>query len=776
MKADFTLLSWAVSLILLVANPLASSADDGHCEGEVVFSLYCPDDVTVSCDAELWDLSTYGNATYHDYTGWHDAGYPVEHWNLNSCNAGTITRTWTVEDYNWNIHTCTQTITVAGGSTAFDYHSINWPDDIELEGCNPPTHPSQLPTESSWPTYDYAECTSIAVSYEDHVYTVNNACRKIIREWKVMDWCQYQPGYGWGNGGMWTYNQKIKIIGGEVPEITCQEEVLASSYNCVDAWVDVDPVYVDGDACGDHYTVTNNSPYADSNGADISGRYPIGTTMVKYTVQYGCGKRKQCTTKVVVEDKKGPTVYCYGEITIALMPVDEDGDGIAEDGMAEIWAKDLDKGSFPNCNGHSLTFSFSPDVLDMSKTFTCDNVGDNEVRMYVTDYHGRQTYCIVNVKVQNNGANIPDCEPVIIDEEDDDDEDDQGGGSDSTYMFSVGGAVMNALTEEPFMAASVELRDMAPIVEYATVTDTTLIPVIDSFINHSGAVLWYTVYDSVFTTSTDTLLTYPVYNESVADDGHYLFEAVADSTDTFELTVKAEAETAYEGIDRNDLNYLLAVILGDEELQSAQETIAADVNHDGKINFDDLKVLLDYLAAEGDHELSTEWLIINDKTLADEDLSMETAEQPMAVDINGVDQMDHNYTAIKIGDLVREPAALTNQATIHDVVAVLQQAESVEDISIELRSLTANSITQSLAVNPNPFVDRISFDYMDNVAGTVTIEVMDVTGRILKVLTLQTVKGANQIPMELSELNYKGMVIYKLTDGATNHTGKLLRI
>ena len=771
MKAVFYSLKWALCLSFLMYMPYLSVANDGNCEDDVVFSIYCPDDVTVSCDAELWDLSVYGNATYHDYTGWHDAGYPTEHWNLNSCNAGTITRTWTVEDYNWNIHTCSQTITVSGGSTAFNYYSINWPDDIELAGCNPPTHPSQLPTDSSWPTYDYAECTNIGVSYEDHVYTVNNACRKIIREWKVMDWCQYQPGHGWGNGGMWTYNQKIKIIGGEVPEITCQEEVLANSYNCTDAWVDVDPVYVDGDACGDHYTVTNNSPYADSNGGDISGRYPIGTTMVKYTVQYGCGKRKQCTTKVVVKDKKGPTVYCYGEITIALMPVDEDHDGIPEDGMAEIWAKDLDKGSTANCNGHSLTFSFSPDVMDMSKTFTCENVGDNEVRMYVTDYYGRQSYCIVNVRVQNNGANIPDCEPTVVDEDDDDGTYD----TDSTYMFSIGGTVMASLYDQPFMAASLELTNMEEKLEYITISDTTLTSVVDSFINHSGATLWYTVYDTTITTTTDTLLSYETTVAAVLDDGHFMFESIADSTAAFELEVTTTIDEPFNGVDRNDLEFLLAVILGDKELETIAARMAADINKDQKVNFDDLKIMLDYLASGTDQVLQYEWLVASTKALEQKEGYLEEVV-PTQIAMDGADQMDHHYTAVKIGDLVREAAAITTYGANDDVVATLVGAESIQELETKLRAAETATHAQSLTISPNPYTDRLQLSYQDDMAGTLTVELMDVTGKVLYTTTETTTVGHNHIAVHFADQRYTGIVVYRVIDGSTMHTGKLLRL
>jgi len=147
MKPMSTLTQWAMLLLVTFTFVSNISATEEYCpENADLFSIHCPYDVTVSCTDEIWDLSIYGNANYHDYTGWHDAGTPVEHYYLNSCNSGYITRTWTVEDYNWNLHTCTQTITVSGGSNPFGYDDIWWPHNyIELEGCNPSTHPSHMP-------------------------------------------------------------------------------------------------------------------------------------------------------------------------------------------------------------------------------------------------------------------------------------------------------------------------------------------------------------------------------------------------------------------------------------------------------------------------------------------------------------------------------------------------------------------------------------------------------------------------------------------------------
>ncbi|MBK7636845.1 MAG: hypothetical protein IPJ13_23175 [Saprospiraceae bacterium] len=40
-----------------------------------------------------------------------------------------------------------------------------------------------------------------------------------------------------------------------------------------------------------------------------------------------------------------------------------------------------------------------------------DHIGKNNVEIWVTDSEGAQTFCMTEINVQNNGANIPNCKP-----------------------------------------------------------------------------------------------------------------------------------------------------------------------------------------------------------------------------------------------------------------------------------------------------------------------------------------------------------------------------
>ena len=99
---------------------------------------------------------------------------------------------------------------------------------------------------------------------------------------------------------------------------------------------------------------------------------------------------------MTVVDCKLPTPYCRDGIRIENMP---------STGQVEVWAVDLDLGSFDNCDGcasSEVTVSFSSDVNDIVRVFTCETLGTQQVELWVTDHAGNQDFCRTFVMVQDN--------------------------------------------------------------------------------------------------------------------------------------------------------------------------------------------------------------------------------------------------------------------------------------------------------------------------------------------------------------------------------------
>lgn len=113
--------------------------------------------------------------------------------------------------------------------------------------------------------------------------------------------------------------------------------------------------------------------------------FPVGTTAVACTATDAAGNTSQCSFTVTVEDNESPTVVTQG-LTLQL----------DASGNASIVPADVNNGSSDNCGIASM--SVSPN------TFTCADVGPNEVTLTVTDVHGNSASAPAVVVVEDSIA------------------------------------------------------------------------------------------------------------------------------------------------------------------------------------------------------------------------------------------------------------------------------------------------------------------------------------------------------------------------------------
>lgn len=377
------LLCFAIANALTVQSLFASS----------IAGLICPPDTTVDCDADIWDLSGYGDAILKTYTDTLDPGDPEVEYHLNDCNIGVITRTWSAYDPYGHYHTCTQTITVSGTST-FGEHNINWPPDYMTDECGASLDPDDLPEPFNAPTWDDVSCSMIMYNHKDLDFYISDGCVKILRKWSLLDWCTYDPNSG-SNAGRWEHTQVLKIMTLDEPEINCIPDVTVSSGSeCGVAYVPLDDV-TGSTICGAGVTITNNSPYADEGGANASGTYPQGTTEVKFTAEDGCGNKAYCKVKITVLDLKQPTPVCMHGISATL--------SVMSNGYYTVLFPELfDRGSYDNCTPKDkLKFWVEPDTL------WCSDLDTADVRVYVEDEAGNVSYCETYVYLTDNQDKCP---------------------------------------------------------------------------------------------------------------------------------------------------------------------------------------------------------------------------------------------------------------------------------------------------------------------------------------------------------------------------------
>lgn len=726
-------IQWLCLLLITLTITVVQAKNENN---TVSFTINCPPNVYVSCHDELWNLSIYGNATYTLNYHTYSAGTPTVQYNLNSCNAGTITRTWTVEDPYWNWVSCTQTIYVSSGGSGGPV--IDWPEDIELTGCNPNTNPYQMPGYDNFPTWQGGDCSMLGRSYSDMVFTVNSQCKKIMRTWKVLDWCNFSPSNGYG---IYTRVQIIYIINNTAPVFTCPTEITVNAFNCKDAELVAAPLIIDPSVCGGQFEITNNSKYAKSKGNNISGVYPVGTHKVTYTVKYGCGKTKTCTINVVVKNAARPTPYCIAQLTTTLMPVDTDGDGKIDNGMVELWAKDINKGSFSSCGFHPLKFSFSKNVAETSKTFTCDNVGSNIVQMWVTDSKGGQEYCEVTVIIQNNGANIPDCKPKPVTPVD--------------LIYSQKGNVLT-LTDTPLKDADVTLKFKDPIIKYTSTFDTTETLKLDSFINLSGYKLYRYITVKKITETKDSTVQFISKTVKTNAEGKYLLDSLTIRGKALEISAKYR-DDARKNIDNKDVELLTKYLLGEITFSSYHQYLASDINEDGVIDIADQNLLMEFVTGSiqtlpGDNQ----WYLLDKKATYTKPEDVLKQALPLIVTLDSLKASNPviDFIAIKKGNISVDPGSFQQ-----DVVE--NRSFIKEDIAIK--------------AYPNPFTDNVSFKITVDKDQVANLRLYNTTGQELMNLNQTLTQGQNEINAQIAD-DYLGLVMYSWTIGSKIYSGSLSRI
>ncbi len=358
-------------------------------------NTFCPADVQITCDDYLNNLAAalaagdasvlnqYGEATFYDNC----EAIVTYNWNqsINTCTEGTITRTWTATDPSDNTQaSCTQTIHV---NHVDDWYVI-FPNDITAQCVD-----GQLPDFGEPQIFD-DECELIGVSFQDEQFdVVPDACYKIIRHWSVINWCTYP------NGLSFYHDQVIKVVDEEAPIFNVDDQ----TYCIEEADCDVNITLPTPDVtdCSSETVITVTSTdlaaYDDEDGNQYTyANVPPGEYVVDYAVTDNCGNTSYDQIVVTVVDCKKPTPYCVEGLVIEIM----------QTGMVEIWASDFDAGSYDNCPG-DLKVSLSPDVTDVSRTYTCDDLGQQPIEMWVTDAAGNQDFCATFIEVQDNMGHCP---------------------------------------------------------------------------------------------------------------------------------------------------------------------------------------------------------------------------------------------------------------------------------------------------------------------------------------------------------------------------------
>jgi hypothetical protein len=340
---------------------------------------------------------------------------------INQCGIGYIVRTFRAEDRQGNqSDICTQIITVVN-THPLNGDSIIWPLDLDTLGiCDPDALiPERLSFPYSKPIVNDDECSLIGYSYDDQIFAPTipgDPCFKILRTWKILDWCQRDK---YDNVIIWSHVQYIKVRNNVDPLITrITQDTIVCSYD-----INCRPMTVSFSvSASDDCTPANQMLYTykidlDSDGTiDVvragigenvaQGTWPLGRHIVYWEVEDRCGNTAKKHFTLDLRNCKSPVAYCLNGLSTNLTPMDMDGDGIPETAIDTVWAKDFDAGSYHNC-GYPVRLSFSADVRNNFRVYNCDSIGTRTVELWVTDVNGNTSFCRTFIDVQDNTGFCP---------------------------------------------------------------------------------------------------------------------------------------------------------------------------------------------------------------------------------------------------------------------------------------------------------------------------------------------------------------------------------
>jgi len=354
-------------------------------------SISCPSSLAIDCQTNRSDLNQFGKPTVSDNCGY-TISYNVKE-NISNCGVGNIVRSWVVSDLSGQSESCSQTITIINSNYWNKNNTdITWPQDFTTSNCGGSLSPENLKYPYNQPIINsIGSCNQIAITHTDEVFSVAPpSCLKILRKWVVIDWCQYQVG---NQQGRWEHTQVLKIEDTEYPELFIPTDTIVKSQDATCGYGSVKLKLASAKDCDPNVKITNSKT---NGGADASGIYPFGTTIVIFTATDGCGNSTQMQMKVTVIDSKKPNVICKTGLSTTLNPMPQGG-------MVALTAKYFDNYSSDNCTpSNNLKYSFSSNINDTLRWFTCDSIGAKLTQMWVTDASGNQDFCTVYILIEDN--------------------------------------------------------------------------------------------------------------------------------------------------------------------------------------------------------------------------------------------------------------------------------------------------------------------------------------------------------------------------------------
>ncbi|WP_170154522.1 HYR domain-containing protein [Mangrovibacterium diazotrophicum] len=314
---------------------------------------------------------------------------------------GVTTVTWTITDASGNVYTCEQDVEVIDNQIPTITCPANAVDEITNGGCDlvsdvvgQPTVADNCGIESL--TYvltgattgtslatgiNYADGESFNVGVTTVTYTVTDIH---------------------GNKNTCSHTVWIKNLVAPQFSVNCSpaNDVSANAASGLcEATVAV-PSPTISNPCNEAFTITNDSPYRTSD-TDASGTYPVGETIITWTITDASGNVYNCTQTVTITDTQAPTIACPDDVEDLIT------NGGCDMVSAAVGIPTYDD----NCSVVKLTYALSGATVRNSVATGINfadgesfNVGETTVTYTATDASGLTATCSHTVWIKNLAA------------------------------------------------------------------------------------------------------------------------------------------------------------------------------------------------------------------------------------------------------------------------------------------------------------------------------------------------------------------------------------
>jgi hypothetical protein len=866
-KVPFSCCDAGAGPIMVLLEVTDASGNTNTCMVEVEVQdkippvITCPTDVTISCEFPIdpdnlaifgdvvdnqdlvgdWCVNDPGNTDAPNGLVCGVDGYVVDNCgvditvnefiDLNNCGVGIIYRTFIASDANGSA-SCTQRIYVRN----FDpitTDAIIWPEDYLGLECAEGTDPDDLPPPYDRPVIDEDECDLIGINYEDLVFDiVDGACFKILRTWRVIEWCLYEQEGGLvENVNYWEHVQIIKVKNQFGPVFTTDQPTIeiCNEIDCngieIELFQEAEDDCTPGNLLENEYAIDLNND-GDIDWGPFPGLgdvihnirvFPLGTHRIIYSFEDRCGNRTVEEQLVILSSCKAPVPVCIHGLSTDLMPVDTDGDGIEDTGMVIIWAMDFDASSYHPCQS-PFVLSLSPNTSVTSQTFTCEDVGAPvPVTLYATDNLGNQAYCETYIIVQDNFGICPDTAGItgtitgnVSTETSDNvlEVNVELDGSNllpamtnhaGTYIFPampVGGNYVVSPAKNNDFRNGVSTLDLVHIQKHLLGIKKLESPykLIAADANDSESITALDLIElrklilGIYTELPNNTSWRFVDKEYSFPDPYNPWMQVWPETYVINPLVTGIHRADFFGIKVGDVNNtvkanatsivprgsgdILGLVIDDQQVTSG-EVVEVPVYADVALSLEGLQFSFNVSGGLKLSDVKAGILDVTTEHFGWINNRVLTSSWNQAGGIT-VKSDQPLFTLVLTADQTVRLSNVLEIASAPTQPEAYTTSNDIMDVSLTFRGVEDALSFELLQNEPNPFTGRTEIGFVLPESGVATLTLFDMTGRQLFTQDIQSVKGLNKVEMTRDQIGAQGMIYYQVQFQGYTATKKML--